>query len=67
MMALCCLDGIFQQFGDGHGTHAARNRCNKGSFLLDLLIIHVAAQFALLVAVHADIDNYGSLFDHLRR
>ena len=67
MMALCRLDGIFQQLGDGHWTHAARNRCNKGSFLLDLLIIHVAAQLALLVAVHADIDNYGSLFDHLRR
>ena len=69
------------QHRNGHGTHAARNRCNQTALLEALymiqhhhpnrLVIHITTQMIatfvvrIVHGVHTHIDNHAALLDHI--
>ena len=59
------LDGVLQKHGDRHGPDAARDGRDVGALGCDLGVVHVAAEFAVFVAVHADVDDDGAFLDHV--
>jgi len=65
----CCLEGVFHEHGDGHGSDAARNGCDGAAFggyagEIDIAGEAVARFFAgVFDAVDADIDDDDTVFD----
>src|SRR5690606_490835 len=57
------LQSVRQEHGDGHRTHAARDRRDGGRALLGRVELHVAHEFAVGEAVDADVDDVGALLD----
>jgi hypothetical protein len=59
------FQGVDQQHGDGHGAHAAGHRGDPAGHFLDAGKVHVAAELAFVVAVHAHVDHHGAGLDHV--
>ena len=59
---------ILHEAAYSHRTDSARDRRDDGSLWLDCGKIHIPAQFpGLRVAVHAHINHYGPVRDHVSR
>src|SRR5699024_575242 len=61
------FEGVFEQHGDGHGADAARHGGDPACALAGRLEVHVAAQFAVVGTVHADVDDGGARLDPVSR
>lgn len=66
MLQLICSHRVFEKHRDGHGSHAAGNGCDVGALGGDFGKVHIAAEFAVFVAVHAHIDNHRAFAHHVR-
>ena len=64
-MQLARLEGVLHQRRDGHRTDAAGYRRDIGALLTDILEIHIAAQLAVFISVHTDVDNNRAVLDHI--
>ena len=53
------------QHCDGHGANTAGYRGYSRAKGLNVLIVNVAAKLAVFVTVHTDVDNNGTLFNHI--
>ena len=59
------LHGIDEQHGNGHGAYAAWHGGDVAGDLSDVVVVHIAAQFACFVVVHAYVDNDCARFYHV--
>ena len=57
-----CID---QQHRDGHWPHATRHGGDITGDFLGIGKIDIAAQFAVIVTIHTDIDDNRTWFDHV--
>ena len=52
------VERVLQQHGNGHGANAAGNRCDVACLWLNFGELHIAAELAVFVVVHAHIDDH---------
>src|SRR6185369_7685419 len=63
--ALRGFERIDQQHRTGHRTDTTGHGGDPARHFADVGEVDVAAELALVVAVHADVDHHGAAFDHV--
>ena len=59
------VERVLQQHGNGHGANAAGNRCDVACLWLNFGELHIAAELAVFVVVHAHIDDHCAILYHV--